>query len=91
MSDIKYIQVKANISEVKYDKEQNRIFLALDIDGQRKTVEISQDQLIKFAVDQEMKRSIMLKYYDAWKYRKEKGLSIILELTEEQLNGEKNV
>lgn len=89
--DVKYIQVKGNIVEVKLDKDQNKIFVALEIDGERKTVEISSEQLIQFPASQETKQSIMLKYYRAWKARQEKGLPVNLQLTEQQLKGKTDV
>lgn len=91
MDDVKYIQVTGNIVEVKLDKDQNKIFVVLDINGERKTVEISSEQLIQFQTSQETKQSIMLKYYKAWKARQEKGLPVNLQLTEQQLRGHVDV
>ena len=86
-----YIEVSGYISEVKFDKDQNKIFLALDIDGERKTVEITSEQLIQFDADLQTKQSIMLKYFEAWNVRKDRGLPVRLQLTESQMRGESHV
>lgn len=86
-----YMEIEGYISEVKFQKETNKIFLALDVNGERKTVEITSDQLIRFNVDPSTKSSIMLKFYEAWKVRKEKGLPVKLQLTKAQMNGEADV
>jgi len=86
-----YIEVSGYISEVKFDKDQNKIFLALDVDGERKTVEITSEQLIQFDTDLQTKQSIMLKYFEAWNVRKNKGLPVKLQLTEAQMLGESHV
>ncbi|MFW5890600.1 MAG: hypothetical protein ACOCUI_00095 [bacterium] len=86
MEENEYIKVKGNIVEVKLQKETGKIYIALDVDGIRKTVEITTDQIIKFDADLETKQSLMLKYYEAWKVRQEKGLPVYLELTQEQMN-----
>jgi hypothetical protein len=91
MDEQNYIKVTGNIIEVKFDINQCKIFLSLDIKGEKKTVEISAEQLIQFPTDQSTKQSIMLKYYNAWKARQEKGLPVNLQLTEKQLKGESNV
>lgn len=91
MDEQDYVKVTANIIEVKFDINQCKIFLSLDINGEKKTVEISPEQLIQFQTDQSTKQSIMLKYYNAWKARQEKGLPVNLQLTEKQLRGEANV
>lgn len=82
-----YIRVQGYITEVKFNKDELEIFLVLDVDGERKTVAIKSEQLIQFPTDRATKQDIMLKYYDAWKVRQDKGLPVNLELTEEQMAG----
>jgi len=88
MDEDKYTQVKGMISEVKFNKDELEIFLSLDVNGERKTVVIKAEQLIKFETDRNTLQSLMLQYYDAWVERKNKGLPVNLELTNSQSDGE---
>lgn len=91
MDNIKYEKVKGTIEEVKFNKDDLEIFLALDVDGERKTVVIKSDQLIQFETDRITKQNLMLKFYNAWKERQKNNLPVYLELTNSQLMGESNV
>jgi hypothetical protein len=76
--------VSGTISEVKFNKDDLEIFIVLDVHGERKTVVITREQLIKFDTDRTTSQSIMLKYYEAWVQRKGKGLPVTLEINAEE-------
>ena len=89
--DSEYVQVSGLITEVKFNIEDLEIFLALDVDGKRRTVVIKPEQLIHFETDRLTKQDLMLKFYNAWLERQKKELPVNLEIKKSQLNGESNV
>jgi len=88
MENKKIIKVKAIVIDAKHDISSNCVIVRLDVNGERRAVEISPQAIILFDADRETSFSIMKSYAEAWKNRK---IPLNLELTEAQLRGEEDI